>query len=233
MRIKSVAETILHDLRVKIIVGAFPPGLKLKEEELSSVFGVSRGPLREALRMLESEHLVKYYPRRGCYVTEISLENCREIYQVRLMMESFSVDMLKANKIKDLPKVESALEETVNLTIPASDDAYKKYDYLKAIANFHISLVDSARNAQLSYFYRAISPNLARYQSIYTYMSGLMDESYQEHKLFLDFIKNGHYKEAKNYLRDHINKFVKIIEKKINDEMETTRSEYLNKLQVN
>ncbi len=232
MQIKSVTETVLHDLRVKIIVGELAPGSKLGEKELSSNFGISRAPLREAFRLLENQHLVIYYPRKGCYVTEISLKNCREIYQVRAMMECFSVDLLKAKGIKDLPKVESALEETVNLTIPSSEDAYKKYDYLKTIANFHISLVESAGNTQLSSFYHAIFPNLARYQSIYTYISGLMNKSYQEHREFLRLVKNCDYGEAKDYLRCHINKFVKIIENKISDDEEAMQDELLKKSQV-
>jgi DNA-binding GntR family transcriptional regulator len=232
MQIKSVTETVLQDLRVKIIVGDLAPGSKLKEEELSSVFGISRAPLREAFRLLESEHLVIYYPRKGCYVTEISLKKCREIYQVRTMMECFSVDLLKAKGIQDLPKVESALEETVNLTMPSSEDAYRKFDYLKTIANFHTSLVETAGNTQLSYFYHAIFPNLARYQSLYTYISGLMNKSYQEHKQFLRLIQICDYEEAKDCLRRHINKFVKIIENKISDDEEAMQHEFLKKSQV-
>ena len=149
------------------------------------------------------------------------------------MMECFSVDLLEAKGIKDLPKVESALEETVNLTMPTSDDAYEKYDYLKAIANFHIKLVEAAGNAQLSSFYHAIFPNLARYQSIYTYISGLMATSQHEHREFLRLIKNGDYEEAKNYLRCHINKFVKIIEDKIIDDEKATQDKLLISPQVN
>ena len=232
MQIKSVTETVLEDLRVKIIVGELAPGSKLKEGELSSNFGISRAPLREAFRLLESEHLVVYYPRKGSYVTEISIERCREIYQVRTMMECFSVDLLKAKGIKDLPKVESALEETVNLVMPSSDDSYNKFDYLKAIANFHISLVEAAENTQLTYFYHSIFPNLARYQSIYTYMSGLMNKSYQEHKEFLRLVKNRDYNEAKKYLKCHIDKFIKIIEDKISHDDQAMQDTLLKKIQV-
>lgn len=232
MQIKSVTETVLQDLRVKIIVGELAPGSKLGEKELSSNFGISRAPVREAFRLLENEHLVIYYPRKGCYVSEISINKCREIYQVRTMMECFSVDLLKVKGIIDLPKVEKALEETVNLTMPSSDDPYKKYDFLMAIANFHISLVEAAGNTQLSSFYHAICPNLARYQSIYTYISGLMHQSHHEHREFLRLVKNCDYEEAKNYLRFHINKFVEIIENKIIDDEKAVENNLLKESQV-
>ncbi len=228
MQVKSVTETVLHNLRVRIIVGELAPGSKLNEQELSSAFGISRAPLREAFRLLESEQLVIYYPRRGCYVTEISLAKCREIYQVRAMMECFSVDLLKAKGIKALPEVESAIEETVNLTMPTDGDAYKKYDYLKAIANFHIRLVETAENAQLTYFYHSLFPNLARYQSLYTYISGLMNESYEEHKQFLRLAKNSKYDEAKDCLKDHINKFVELVKIEITDEEKASQDELPN-----
>ena len=131
-----------------------------------------------------------------------------------------------------MPKVESALEETVNLVMPSNDDVYNKFDYLKAIANFHISLVESAENSQLTYFYHSIFPNLARYQSIYTYISGLMNKSYEEHKEFLRLVKDCDYDEAKNYLKCHIDKFVKIIEGKINDDEEDLQDKLLKKSQV-
>ena len=147
-------------------------------------------------------------------------------------MECFAVDLLRAKGIRDLPKVESALEETVDLAMPSNDDAYKKFDYLKAIANFHISLVETAGNKQLTYFYHSIFPNLARYQSIYTYISGLMNESYQEHLEFLRLVKKSDYEKAKDYLRCHINKFVKIIEDRINDDEEIAQVPLLKKSQV-
>lgn len=216
MKIKSVTETVLHDLRIRIIVGALEPGSKLKEEDLLSRYGVSNAPLREAYRLLESEHLVVYYPRKGFYVTDISFQKCQELYQIRTMIEGYSVELLKQKRIDKLPKVAAALEASNELKMPPNDDIYKKFKYLKSIADFHIKLVEAAGNSQLAYFYHSIVPNLARYQSIYTYISGLMNQSYAEHKQFLELIENREYEKAKDFLKFHINKFVKIIEENVN-----------------
>jgi DNA-binding GntR family transcriptional regulator len=221
MQIKSVTESVLQDLRVRIIVGELAPGSKLKETELSSFFSISRAPLREAFRLLENEHLVIYIPRKGCYVTDISIENCREIYQARTMMECFSVDLLEAKGIRVLPEVESTQEKTANLEMPSGSDAVQKFDYLKAIADFHIKLVEAAGNSQLNYFYHSIFPSLARYQSMYTYITGLMHKSHQEHDHFLKLIKSGDYEHAKENLTSHINKFVLLIEDKIKQDEKT------------
>lgn len=105
MEIVSVTESLVQHLREQIIAGVFEPGQRLSEVELSSKFGTSRSPLREAFRVLVSEHLVDFRPRKGTFVTDISVQNCKEIYEAREMLECFSISQLKLKKIRKLPKV--------------------------------------------------------------------------------------------------------------------------------
>src|SRR5512135_781586 len=74
-------------LRQSIISGTIPPKTRLTEQELSRQLLVSRGSLREALRMLESEGLVIDIPRRGFYVVSLSIKEIEEVYTLRLMLE--------------------------------------------------------------------------------------------------------------------------------------------------
>jgi len=217
MEIIGVGESVLQHLRVQIITGELTSGQKLNEVELSSSLGISRGPLREAFRMLENEHLVVSVPRKGCYVTEISLGDCQEIFEARVMIECASVDLLKAKGIRNLPKVASALEKTADLSMPTSSDPHVKFQYLKAIANFHIKLVESAGNSRLTHFYNAIFSSLARYQAMYTYIPGLMNMSQEVHDQILGLIRQGDHEEAKNLLKLHIEGFLELMEKKIGE----------------
>ena len=189
----GVTEGVVQYLRVNIIIGEFAPGQKLNEIGLSSDLNISRGPLREAFRLLENEHLVASIPRKGCYVTELSMEACREIFQARQMIECFAVDMLKVKGIQDLPEVAEALAVSADLTTPIDADPYEKFRYLQAIADFHIKLVESAGNSRLNDFYRIIFSSLARYQSMYTYVPGLMHTSQKEHDQILTLIKKKDY----------------------------------------
>jgi len=211
MEIMGVGESVLQYLRVHIINGEFTAGQKLNEIELSSSLGISRAPLREAFRVLENEHLVVSVPRKGCYVTEISLRACQEIFEARVMIECTSIDFLKARGIRNLPEVGSTLEKTADLPMPTSSDPYEKFQYLKAIADFHIKLVESAGNSRLTHFYNAIFFSLARYQAMYTYVPGLMDESYKEHIEILRLIETENYDKAKRNMESHINKFIVLI----------------------
>ena len=217
MEILGVTESTVQYLRVHIITGELAPGQKLNELELSSRLDISRPPLREAFRVLENEHLIVSVPRKGCYVTEISTEDCRGIFEAREMIECFSVDLLQAKKIRDLPHVVSTLAVTADLRMPTSSDPHEKFNYLKAIANFHIKLVESAGNSRLNHFYHSIFSNLARYQDMYIYIPGLMDQSQKDHEQLLDLIARGDHTDAREFLRAHINSFLKFIEKAVNE----------------
>jgi DNA-binding GntR family transcriptional regulator len=215
MEIIGVSESALKYIRVHIITGALAPGQKLNEIELAKFLGISRAPLREAFRILENEHLVVSIPRKGCCVTGLSMKDCQEIFGVRTMMECFAVDLIGSHGIRELPNVEEALEKTAELKNPENTDAYAKFNYLRSIADFHITLVEAAGNRKINQLYNAIFSGLARYQSLYTYIPGLMEKSQKEHEHFLKLIKKGKYATAKESLSLHINKFIPLIEEKV------------------
>jgi len=215
MEIIGVSEGVLKYLRVHIITRVIAPLQKLNEQELSSSLGISRAPLREAFRILAHENLVVSIPRKGCCVTGLSMKDCLEIFQARCMMEAFAIDLVESHGIRELPEVEKALENTAHLENPKDNDAYAKYDYLRSIADVHIKFVETAGNQRLIQLYNSIFSSLARYQSLYTYIPGLMDQSRKEHELFLRLIKKGNYSKAKEILISHINKFTPLIEDKV------------------
>ncbi len=78
-------------LRQSIISGDIPPNTRLTELDVSKQLSVSRGSLREALRILESEGLVVDIPRRGFYVVSLSTKDIEEVYSLRLMLEQEAI----------------------------------------------------------------------------------------------------------------------------------------------
>jgi DNA-binding GntR family transcriptional regulator len=211
MKFIGVTEGLLQHLREQIIAGKLKPGQKLNEIELSSSLETSRSPLREAFRMLAGEHLVDFVPRRGCFVTKVSIEDCMEIYEAREMLECFAIGLLKKKQIRKLPEVKVALKLSSNLEMPLEDDPAKKFAYLKRIADFHIKLVESAGNLKLKAYYHSIFPSLARYQSVYVFISGLMGQSQHDHEHIVALIEDSKYAEAQKLLRNHIRSWPKLI----------------------
>jgi DNA-binding GntR family transcriptional regulator len=215
MEILGVTKSTVQYLREQIITGKLAPGQKLNEIELSSNLGISRPPLREAFRVLENEHLVLSIPRKGCYVTEVSMEDCRHIYEAREMIECYAIELLKAQNVRDLPEVASAVT-SASPDLP--QHAYDHQGEIKGSQNpfpdFHIKLVESTGNRWVVHLYNAISSNLARYQYI-CFVPGILAKVQEEHEQILNFIKRGDYDQAKDLLRSHINSFFKLIENRI------------------
>ena len=89
---KTIPETIVDALREDIARGVFQPGEALRQEELAARFGVSRIPIREALRQLEKDGVVTVQPNRGAFVTVFTDADVVEVFELRLLLE---VDLLK------------------------------------------------------------------------------------------------------------------------------------------
>ena len=87
----SLADEVLDRLRQEIVRGSFKPGQHLSESRLASAFGVSRGPVREALSQLQQEGLVKVERHRGTRVNGISAEDVEELYELRVDLERFAI----------------------------------------------------------------------------------------------------------------------------------------------
>jgi DNA-binding GntR family transcriptional regulator len=216
MNILNVTGTALQFLKEKIITGELKSGQKLSETSLSVKLGISRPPLREAFRILEKDHLVVNIPRKGTYVTELSIKDFIEISQIREMIECYTVDLFKASNIRNLPKVTLSLNRALSLPMPLNSvDPEQLLNCIKVILDFHSSLVESSENSRLTNIYDSISFNLARYQFIYFYISGAAQHSLDDHKRILEFIRNGNYEQAKEELRKHIHYTVELVKNRI------------------
>lgn len=205
MEIKSVPSTVADYLKVLIFSGELAPGQKLLEMHIAEKLKISRPPLREALRMLERDQLVYSVPRKGTYVTELSVAHCREVYQAREMIELYAIDLLKQNKVTQIPTVEKTLVNADQITKPAADARpEEKLRYFEAIVGFHTQLVRTTGNESINDMFSSIIHNLFRYQYFLVYRTEwTKDDSVEDHRAVLELIKAGHYQRAKSLLRAH------------------------------
>ncbi|MCG7851458.1 MAG: GntR family transcriptional regulator [Methanosarcinaceae archaeon] len=206
MQTQSLTKLVLEHLRNKVITGELAPGQRLNENELASSLEVSRHPIREAFRVLESERLVFSIPNKGAFVTDLSAEDLLEVYQSREMIECYAVDLLKIKNITIFPQLESAIASVLNLSAPSNDDPEQYLEYHKAFVNFHVKLVEASENSRIVHFYNAIILNLARYQFKNLRAPGRLEINNNEHKTILNALEIGDYAQAKDILKSHINK---------------------------
>jgi DNA-binding GntR family transcriptional regulator len=216
MEALNVTASVLQTLRDKIITGELRPGYRLNEIDMSTSLGISRPPLREALRMLENDRLVVNVPRKGTYVSELSLKDFVEVSQAREMIECYSLELLKTSSTRYLPEVEIALDKQLALPLPLiTDDPWASLENIKAISGFHVSLVQSTGNSLLCNMYHSISYTLARYQCIYFHIDDAAQHSVDDHKRVLEFLRGGDFDEAKQELRKHIEYTVGLVKNRI------------------
>jgi DNA-binding GntR family transcriptional regulator len=205
LEFKSVQSGVVEYVRTQILTGALKANQKMNESDLASKIGVSRPPIREAFLILESEHLIVSIPRKGAYVTNVSIEDLLGLCQVREMIECYAIDLLQSKNIKELPLVELAFKEATNLPFPTSGNSEELLHYHKIFFDYHRRLVEAGGNSRIIHFYKGISSNLTRYQIMSLFVPGSVTHSLEDHRAILDLIGMGEYEKAKKEVISHIN----------------------------
>jgi DNA-binding GntR family transcriptional regulator len=151
--VKIAKDNIFQALKSRILAGELSSDTPLKERELAEEFGISRTPVREALRQLVSEKLVRIVPNVGAFVGSLSWKDAVEIFAVRKVLEAFAAQLttprLTADRIADLEKV-----------LKKSELAMKKGDasgYMKCDEEFHACLNGHCGNQHLTEMIRNVN----------------------------------------------------------------------------
>jgi DNA-binding GntR family transcriptional regulator len=156
---ESLVDLAVTRLRQEILSGNSDPGERLVEEQLTRRFGISRAPLREALRLLAQQGLVEHVPRRGTRVATLSPRDLQELYAVRDVLERHAVT-------EALPGADLT---PLRATMGAMRDAAARGDRLD-VANthreFHVALVALAGNRQLTSVYESVIVKIQLYMAI-------------------------------------------------------------------
>ena len=133
--ISPTRNQLVDVLRESIIFGTLPPGTQIKQEEICKQFSCSPGPVREALRELESEGLLFHYPNRGVFVAEVSNHEIAEVLiPMRLLLEKFA---LCSSSLKFTPSVVSSLNEQIGAMRIGAETGNSKMAE-EADAKFHL-----------------------------------------------------------------------------------------------
>jgi DNA-binding GntR family transcriptional regulator len=147
--VAHVSEDAVLRLRRMILDGGLLPGARLGEVELAEQFGVSRTPVREALRRLAAEGLVELLPNRGARVTQWTPQDLEEIYELRALLESHASRRAASRvTMNDVDALEGLCEEMDACAVDGSDDALDRLAELNGA--FHQRIVDAADSPRLT-----------------------------------------------------------------------------------
>lgn len=134
-----------ESIRHGIITGRYPPGSALREQTMEREYGASRGPIREALRLLQLAGLVNHEPRRGFRVREYSPTLIEQTYRLRALLERHGVESLAGRPLGPLAKKLRAANARMAKLFAAHEIA----GYLEANGHFHRAILDAAENEPL------------------------------------------------------------------------------------
>ncbi|MBO3443945.1 MULTISPECIES: GntR family transcriptional regulator [Clostridia] len=199
---KPLRDVVFENLREAILEGKLKPGQRLMEVQLAEQLGVSRTPVREAIRKLELEGLVVMLPRKGAYVANMSLKDIIDVLEIRASLEGLAAS-LAAERINpdDIKKLEIIVKEFEELTIASDVDTLLKKD-----VEFHECIFKATNNKKLHQLINSLWEQVYRFRVTYIsdYDSSL--SIVNEHKLILEAIKKGDNELAKKHAREHIEK---------------------------
>lgn len=197
---KPLRELVCEKIRQAITVGIFKPGERLMEIQLAEEMGVSRTPVREAIRKLELEGFVVMIPRRGTYVADISIKDISEVYEIRTALEILAAG-LAAERISD-----EELKEMQRLLLEI--DKYMEEDNLEKIVEtdiaFHDVLYQASRNERLGNIISNLREQITTLRGRSMHYPGRLGDTLQEHKLIVESIAKRDVEQAQEAARQHM-----------------------------
>ena len=193
-------DVVFRTLRQAILKGELEPGERLMEIQLANKLGVSRTPIREAIRMLELEGLVLMIPRKGAEVARISAKNMQDVLEVRTSLEELASGLacrrMTDDDLQKLKDAEAAFTIAVSggdtLKIAESDEA------------FHDVLYNATGNEKLVQILNNLREQMYRYRLEYIRDSGSWERLKNEHRMIIEAMEKRDIPAARKIIREHI-----------------------------
>jgi len=196
----SLTSVVQQEVERRILQGELAPGAKLNEAALAEALGVSRGPVREAFRMLEEAGLVRQEKNRGVFVRSIPLDEAMEIFDLRAMMDEAVgrrlAETIGPEQLRRVRAMVNAMEKAVK----AGDvDTYHLLNL-----EFHDHLVEYAGNRKLTALYRRVINELSLFRRMNLVDAKLLLISAGEHRAIVKAIASGDADAAGRAMRQHV-----------------------------
>lgn len=220
---QTLSERVFNDLKDEIIAGNLVQGAKITEDELAKNYGISRGPLREALRRLESIRLLVRVPHAGMHVVTLTPEIMEEIYTVREALEGLSAK-LAAERMSD-DEIESLDALLLKHKNSIQQSQGKEYFQREGDLDFHYRIAKASNNNLLiellsSELYQLL--RMCRQRSSQTPERPL--RALKEHKQIVEAIANRDAELAEMLMKRHISGAWKIVETLLSDQQHTQKT---------
>lgn len=199
----SLRDEAYQRIRQRIISLEMPPGATIDESELQDVLGLGRTPIREALLRLSQEHLVVIVPRRGMFVSDVSLIDLRQLFEVRVVMETLAVQLAaQRGTDKQWQEMERILSDLPEPGTPGENESMIEID-----EQCHHLIYEACGNHFLS---STLSPLYAQSVRLWYLLLNEISSvrpAIHEHVALLEALKERDADRAVRFMQQHINGF--------------------------
>ena len=194
------ADKLISDIRKEVSSGILKPGDQLEVTALAERFGVSRTPIREAIRTLVETGVLKTRPRKGSFVRVLSAKQLLDLFQVAAELEGMACRLAALSLTKEnVEAIESGLAKCTQAA-----EFQNNVEYAMANLDFHTAIHNASGNDWLIEQLRQLQINLNSYRTMPYEIRGRLKKSTDEHKIICDAILSGDGEHACNLMRDHM-----------------------------
>jgi DNA-binding GntR family transcriptional regulator len=199
---QSLPEQIAVRLSQRIVTGTYAPGQRIMEQSVAAEFAVSRGPVREALRLLEKDGLVTILPRRGAQVTNLSIAEVKEIFDIRAMLNGLRDRLIAESpqRLQILPAIEA---EVANLTRAAREPGQGD-EYVETVARIDRLLTRASDNGRLKTILDSLMLQTLRYRQLGLSTLQRRKQSVQNWQKLVKAVRDGNGAEAERIARQRV-----------------------------
>jgi DNA-binding GntR family transcriptional regulator len=214
---RALVDKLAADLQARVLSGEFPSGTRLRQAALAEEFGVSRTPIREALRKLQASGLVELRPHRGALVRGLSPREIRHAYEVRAELEGLAAELaaqrIRQDQLDRLHDAQAQFREVLALAIEARESG-RRLDvsdrdavrWGRANDQFHQVIQEAAGNevliATLANLHRSFPRDLSRI--VLAESTTLLQENVREHEAILAAIERRDPAAARELMQRHV-----------------------------
>ena len=196
----SIADQVFEKLERDILIGEYNRGDVLTESKLSEILEVSRTPIREAFKQLESEGLMEYIPNRGCFARGFTRRDMHDIYSVRKALEQLAVEWA-------VERISDEEIESLKSQIDLMEFYTKRNDVKKCLdldIEFHQTIYGSTRSRFLSQILRSYQDYIVQARLVASYDEQMLKDVLEEHMAILNAVVNRDPQNASEKMRIHL-----------------------------
>lgn len=200
---RPLREIVYEELKREILVGEIAPGTRMMEIELADEMGVSRTPVREAIRKLEKEGLVTIEPRKGAYASDVSIKDMVDVLEVREDLEAMAAQ--KVNKDEKQALIEATME------YKEAVESERTEDIIRCDEKFHQLIVNYSGNKTLIQLFSQVQELALRFRYLYYDDFSRYERMPMEHREIEEAILSGDYEKARVAAGEHVKKLKQFV----------------------